>query len=101
MGWGPQDPRGILRAGSAVLFSDRPPKPIMVLAHSRCSVNSHGINKCCGGGGFMFLMMAKGQGLAVGHPFVLGNQLEVQAPFPVKVLGLDSQWPVELELPAM
>lgn len=49
----------------------------------------------------MFLMMAKGQGLAVGHPFVLGNQLEVQAPFPVKVLGLDSQWPVELELPAM
>lgn len=45
--------------------------------------------------------MAKGRGLAVGYSFVLGNQLEVQVTFPVKVLGLDSQWPVELELPAM
>lgn len=91
MGWGPQDPLGTLRAGSAILFSDRPPKPIMVQAQSRCSVNSHGINEYCEGGGFKFLMMAKGRDLAVGHPFVLGNQLEVQAPFPVKVLGHDSQ----------
>lgn len=43
-------------------------------------------------------MVAKGRGLATKYPFVPGNQPDVQVTFPVKVLGLDSQFPVEVEI---
>lgn len=46
-------------------------------------------------------MMAKGKGLAAEYSFVLGNQLEVQVTYPVKVSGLDSHLPVELQVQAM
>lgn len=38
------------------------------------------------------------RGLATKHPFVPGNQPEVQVTFPIKVLWLESQLPVELEI---
>lgn len=54
-----------------------------------------------GGKGFGFLMMAKGRVLAAEHSIVPGKQAVVRLTFSVRVLGLDSQLPVESELEAM